>query len=57
VLVIDPGFFSVDWVLIAHRDLHRQSCGTRLNASSVVLEEAARRMAKDHGTALQADNL
>jgi plasmid segregation protein ParM len=57
VPVIDPGFFSVDWVVIAHRDWHRQSPGTSLNASSVVLEEAARRMAKDHGTARQADNL
>ena len=34
VLVIDPGFFSVDWVVVANKDLHRQSSGTSLNASS-----------------------
>ena len=46
VLVVDPGFFSVDWVVIAHKDLHRQSSGTSLNASSVILEEASRLIAK-----------
>jgi plasmid segregation protein ParM len=57
VLVIDPGFFSVDWVVIAHKDLHRQSSGTSLNASSVVLEEASRLIAKDHGSAVNTETL
>lgn len=57
VLVVDPGFFSVDWVVIAHKDLHRQSSGTSLNASSVVLEEASRLIAKDHGTAVNTETL
>ncbi|HMZ77050.1 MAG TPA: ParM/StbA family protein, partial [Rhodocyclaceae bacterium] len=57
VLVVDPGFFSVDWVVIAHKDLHRQSSGTSLNASSVVLEEASRLIAKDHGSALNVETL
>jgi plasmid segregation protein ParM len=57
VLVVDPGFFSVDWVVIANKDLHRHSSGTSLNASSVVLEETARLMAKDHGAAVPTEAL
>lgn len=57
ILVIDPGFFSVDWVVVANKDLHRQSSGTSLNASSVVLEEASRLIARDHGGALSVESL
>jgi plasmid segregation protein ParM len=57
VLVIDPGFFSVDWVVIANKDLHRQSSGTSLNASSVVLEEASGLIAKDYGSAVNTETL
>lgn len=49
VLVIDPGFFSVDWVLINNGELRRQSCGTSLEASSVILDEAAKLLAIDFG--------
>lgn len=49
VLVVDPGFFSVDWVLISNGELRRQSCGTSLEASSVVLDEAVRMIAEDFG--------
>lgn len=57
VLVIDPGYFSVDWVVIANKDLHRQSSGTSLNAASVVLEEASRLIARDYGTTINAESL
>jgi plasmid segregation protein ParM len=49
VLVVDPGFFSVDWVLISNGELRRQSCGTSLEASSVILDEAAKQLAHDFG--------
>lgn len=49
VLVVDPGFFSVDWVLISNGELRRQSCGTSLEASSVILDEAAKQLANDFG--------
>lgn len=49
VLVVDPGLFSVDWVLISHGELRRQSCGTSLEASSVILDEAVRLIAQDFG--------
>lgn len=57
VLVVDTGFFSVDWVVIAYNDLHRQSSGTSLNASSVLLEEASRLLAKDHRAAVSVETL
>jgi plasmid segregation protein ParM len=57
ILVVDPGFFSVDWVVIAHKDIHRQSSGTSLNASSVILDEASRLIAKDHGAAVNTETL
>ena len=49
VLVVDPGFFSVDWVLISNGELRRQSCGTSLEASSVIIDEAVRLIAEDFG--------
>jgi plasmid segregation protein ParM len=49
ILVIDPGFFSVDWVLLVNGEFKRSSSGTSLDASSVILDEAASLIAKDHG--------
>ena len=49
VLVVDPGFFSLDWVLVSNGQLQRQSSGTSLKASSVLLEQAARLIAEDFG--------
>lgn len=57
ILVIDPGFFSVDWVVCSQSELLRQSSGTSTKASSVVLEEAARLMASDYGTQLNTEIL
>ena len=49
ILVVDPGFFSVDWVLLVNGEFKRSSSGTSLDASSVILDKAARLIAKDHG--------
>ena len=49
VLVVDPGFFSVDWVLLVNGEFKRASSGTSLDASSVILDEAGLLIAKDHG--------
>ena len=38
VLVIDPGFFSVDWVLVEEGGIRRASSGTSLEAMSVLLD-------------------
>jgi hypothetical protein len=38
VLVIDPGFFSVDWVVIEQAALHQSLSGTSQMATSMILE-------------------
>lgn len=57
VLVVDPGFFSVDWVVIADNILERSSSSTSLEASSVVLDEAATLMGKDYGVKIGEEHL
>ncbi|HBV20353.1 MAG TPA: hypothetical protein DEF07_01365 [Nitrosomonas sp.] len=57
ILVIDPGFFSVDWVVISNDEIHKHSSGTSLTASSVLLEEASALISKDHGTGISAEML
>jgi plasmid segregation protein ParM len=49
VLIIDPGFFSVDWVLVEAGDIRTSSSGTSLEAMSVLLDHASRLMADEHG--------
>lgn len=48
-IIIDPGFFSVDWVLFDHRELVVNSSSSSLKAMSVVLEACSEEIAKDHG--------
>jgi len=48
-LIIDPGFFSVDWVLFDHRELVSQSSSSSLNAMSVLLAACNEEIAKDEG--------
>jgi len=50
VLVIDPGFFSVDWVLLVNGEFKRGSSGTSLDATSVILDEASALIGKDYGS-------
>jgi len=49
VLVLDAGFYSFDWALIVAGELRRAASGTSLEAMSVLLERAARRLADEHG--------
>ncbi|MCU0970382.1 MAG: ParM/StbA family protein [Gammaproteobacteria bacterium] len=49
VLVLDVGYFSVDWGVIVHGELRRDASGTSLEAMSVVLEKTAERIARVHG--------
>ena len=48
-IIIDPGFFSVDWVLFDHCELVAQSSSSSLKAMSVVLEACNEEIAKDNG--------
>ena len=49
ILVVDPGFFSLDWVLISDGEYHRRSSNTSLQASSVLLEQAGILIAQEYG--------
>ncbi|KAA6183734.1 ParM/StbA family protein [Thiohalocapsa marina] len=44
VLVIDVGFFSVDWAVLVNGDLRRTASGTSLEAMSVLIDAAAERL-------------
>ncbi|MFO1431318.1 MAG: ParM/StbA family protein [Candidatus Competibacteraceae bacterium] len=49
VLVLDPGFFSFDWVVIVNGEMRHRSSGTSQQATSVLLEEADRLIQQEHG--------
>jgi plasmid segregation protein ParM len=57
VLVVDPGFFSVDWVVVDRGELRKGSSGTSLEAMSVVLAEASRLITADHGGRVTVDRI
>jgi plasmid segregation protein ParM len=57
VMVLDPGFFSVDWVMVAGGELRKGSSGTSLEASSVILDEVAKMIASDFGGQVSRERL
>ncbi|MFO1432560.1 MAG: ParM/StbA family protein [Candidatus Competibacteraceae bacterium] len=57
VLVIDPGFFSVDWVFVVDGEIRHQSSGTSHQATSVLLEQASRLITTDHGGKVSRERL
>lgn len=57
VLVIDPGFYSLDWVLVTNGEVQRASSGTSVQATSVLLELAAKLIAGDFGAAPTVEQL
>lgn len=50
-VVLDPGFFSVDWVALIEGEIRYHSSGTSLKAMSMLLEETDRLIQEDHGGA------
>lgn len=48
-IVIDPGFFSVDWVALEGGEVRYQSSGTSLKAMSVLLEAINLLIKEEHG--------
>ena len=57
VLVIDPGFFSVDWVVIDAGELRNSLAGTSTSAMSQVIEEADKAISVDYGSAIGRDKI
>lgn len=56
-VVIDPGFFSVDWVALEEGEVRYHSSGTSLKAMSMLLEEANRLIQEDHGYGAGIDKI
>lgn len=56
-LVIDPGFFSVDWVMMSGRSVLDQSSSTSTLATSVILERAAALVSNTLGVEVSRDQL
>lgn len=56
-VVIDPGFFSVDWVLLKGSELHRKSSGTSLKAMSMLLTQADIYIQQEFGTTVGVEVL
>ena len=57
VLVIDPGFYSVDWVIIDGGSLRQSASGSSLDAMSVLLQETSRLIGESHGGTVNIDRL
>lgn len=57
VLIIDPGFFSVDWVTLEGGEIRGASSGTSLKAVSVLLEKVNDLIAEDHRGRVGVDQL
>ena len=56
-LVIDTGFFSVDWVLIDGGELRSASSGSSTNGMSVLFELVDELIYRDHGARLGLDQI
>lgn len=48
-VVIDPGFYSVDWVSLVEGEIHYRSSGTSLKAMSRLLQVADEQIMEDFG--------
>ena len=57
VLVVDAGFFSVDWALFDEGDMRAASSGTSTEAMSVVLDATGELIRRDHGSRIGRDLL
>ncbi len=49
VLVVDPGFYSVDWVVIDKGQFKKDRSGSSMQASSVVIERIMELIREDYG--------
>lgn len=56
-LIFDPGYFSVDFVVMSGRAVMNQFSGTSLQATSMILERAAHALSTKHGRAFSSDQL
>lgn len=56
-VVIDPGFFSVDWVALVEGEIRYQSSGTSLKAMSVLIQEVSNLIGTDYAAPAKVDQI
>lgn len=56
-VVVDPGFFSVDWVLMSGKSVMHSYSGTSKMATSMVLEQTAAALSRELGREVSRDQL
>lgn len=49
IVVLDPGFYSVDWIAIENGELRKSNSGTSRRAMSMLIETANTLIQEDHG--------
>jgi plasmid segregation protein ParM len=57
VLVIDPGFYSVDWVILDGGAIRHSGSGSSLDAMSVLLQETSKLISETHEGTVNIDRL
>jgi len=56
-IIIDPGFFSVDWVVFDKGELKHEFSGTNLKAMSVLIEEIHKTIKRDYGVSSSKEDI
>jgi len=56
-IIIDPGFFSVDWVVFDKGDLKHEFSGTNLKAMSVLIETIYKNIKRDYGVSSSKEDI
>lgn len=56
-VIVDPGYFSVDWLVLEGGDIHRGSSGTSLHSMQTLLHGACALMAERLGSAPTEERL
>lgn len=57
VLVIDPGFFSVDWISVYRYDIQMEFSGSSATATSRILEEAKKMIEAENGGRINTERI
>lgn len=57
ILVIDPGFYSVDWVTIENGEIRQASSGSSTNATSVLLDTTDQLLSDDYQARAGAERI
>lgn len=57
VLIVDPGFYSVDWIVIEGGALRKSGSGSSLDAMSVLIRETVQLISQEHKGQVSAEQV